>query len=42
MAERTYWFRPKRYGYGAEPANWMGWLAAGLFLVAFAVLELFH
>lgn len=22
-----YWFRPKRYGYGAEPANWKGWLA---------------
>jgi O-antigen/teichoic acid export membrane protein len=21
----TYWFRPKRYGYGATPVNWQGW-----------------
>jgi len=21
-----YWFRPKRYGYGATPINWKGWL----------------
>ena len=19
------WFKPKRYGYGASPANWKGW-----------------
>jgi len=31
-----YWFRPKRYGYGAEPSNWKGWLATGAF-IAFAV-----
>jgi len=23
MAE--YWFKPKRYGYGATPATWQGW-----------------
>jgi hypothetical protein len=21
----TYWFRPKRYGYGATPITWEGW-----------------
>jgi hypothetical protein len=21
----TYWFRPKRYGYGAVPVTWQGW-----------------
>lgn len=26
------WFRPKRYGYGAEPANWKGWLATAVYL----------
>ncbi len=20
------WFRPRRYGYGASPASWQGWL----------------
>jgi uncharacterized membrane protein YagU involved in acid resistance len=23
----AYWFRPKKYGYGATPANWQGWVA---------------
>ncbi|HEX5507983.1 MAG TPA: hypothetical protein VFX37_05720 [Pseudolabrys sp.] len=22
-----YWFKPKRYGYGATPATWQGWVA---------------
>jgi hypothetical protein len=22
-----YWFRPKRYGYGATPVTWQGWVA---------------
>ena len=21
-----YWFKPKRYGYGAVPVTWQGWL----------------
>ena len=21
----AYWFRPKRYGYGATPTTWQGW-----------------
>ncbi len=32
------WFRNKRYGYGASPANWKGWLATLVFLaLIFAV-----
>ena len=22
----TYWFEPKRYGYGATPITWQGWV----------------
>ena len=22
----TYWFKPKRYGYGAMPVTWQGWV----------------
>ncbi len=22
----SYWFRPKRYGFGATPTTWQGWL----------------
>jgi hypothetical protein len=22
----TYWFKPKRYGYGATPTTWQGWM----------------
>jgi hypothetical protein len=32
------WFRPKRYGYGATPSNWKGWLATGSFVVFTTVL----
>jgi hypothetical protein len=26
-----YWFRPKRFGFGAVPVTWQGWLATILF-----------
>ncbi len=26
-AMSQYWFKPKRYGYGATPASWEGWAA---------------
>ncbi len=26
-AEKHYWFRPKTYGYGAQPLNWKGRMA---------------
>jgi hypothetical protein len=32
------WFRPKRYGYGAAPSNWKGWLATALFVALIAVI----
>ncbi len=32
-AAQKYWFRPKSYGYGAEPSNWKGWLATGAFIL---------
>jgi len=34
----TYWFRPKRYGYGATPTTWQGWaLTLGTVAVMVAV-----
>jgi len=30
----TYWFRAKRYGYGATPVTWQGWLVTGAAIVA--------
>ena len=35
----TYWFKPKRYGWGATPANWKGWLATfGFIAIAYAFI----
>ncbi len=36
----SYWFRPKRYGYGASPANWKGWLATAVFAVLVLAVNL--
>jgi hypothetical protein len=37
------WFRPKRYGYGAEPSGWKGWLAvAGFVGLVLALSALIH
>jgi O-antigen/teichoic acid export membrane protein len=36
----TYWFRPKRYGYGATPTTWQGW-ALTLATVAIIVAATF-
>jgi uncharacterized membrane protein HdeD (DUF308 family) len=34
----TYWFKPKRYGYGVTPATWQGWaLTLGTVAVIVAV-----
>jgi hypothetical protein len=41
----AYWFRPKRYGYGATPVTWQGWAligAAVAVIVAATVLVLPH
>ena len=32
-----YWFRPKRYGYGATPSTWEGWAFTGLVVAIVAV-----
>lgn len=29
------WFGPKRFGWGASPASWEGWLATLVFLLVF-------
>jgi hypothetical protein len=28
-----YWFRPKRYGYGATPVTWQGWCSTVAFVL---------
>jgi len=28
-----YWFKPKRYGYGATPSSWEGWLITIFFIL---------
>jgi hypothetical protein len=35
-AELSSWFRPKRYGYGATPNTWQGWLLTLAFVAALA------
>lgn len=35
----SYWFRPKRYGYGSTPSNWKGWLATVLFVALIAAIS---
>jgi len=31
-----FWFRPKRYGYGATPTTWQGWAVTFAFAAAMA------
>lgn len=33
-----YWFRPKRFGFGATPATWQGWAVTLAFVVAAALI----
>lgn len=36
-----YWFKPKRYGFGAVPVTWQGWLATlSLVVIAAALANL--
>ena len=39
MAE--YWFKPKRYGYGATPATWQGWAFTVGTVLAMAAVSLY-
>jgi len=38
----AYWFKPKRYGYGATPVTWEGWAAtvAAILIVAGSVVAM--
>ena len=38
----TYWFRPKRYGYGATPVTWEGWAVtfAAAFILAGSIVAM--
>lgn len=33
-----YWFKPKRYGFGATPSNWKGWALTLAFIVVIVAL----
>jgi MFS superfamily sulfate permease-like transporter len=35
------WFRPKRYGWGATPANWKGWLFLAVMILLLQVMRYF-
>ena len=39
-----YWFKPKRYGYGATPVTWQGWALTGgaVAVIVVAALLLLH
>jgi len=37
----TYWFRPKRYGYGATPVTWQGWAVTLVAVAAIVTMSLF-
>jgi hypothetical protein len=32
------WFKPKRYGYGATPVTWQGWIIVAGFVLAVLAL----
>jgi hypothetical protein len=39
--DETYWFKPKRFGYGATPTTWQGWaLILGVVVLAIAIVRL--
>lgn len=37
----TYWFKPKRYGYGATPITWQGWAVTLGTVAAMLVVSLY-
>lgn len=37
----AYWFKPKRYGYGATPVTWQGWLVTLVGPAVFVAAVLF-
>jgi hypothetical protein len=41
IAMTTYWFKPKRYGYGATPVTWQGWAVTLGIVAAMVAVSLF-
>jgi hypothetical protein len=41
VAMTEYWFRPKRYGYGATPITWQGWAVTLGTVAAMVAVSLF-
>jgi hypothetical protein len=37
----TFWFKPKRYGYGATPITWQGWAVTICTVLAMVAVSLF-
>ncbi|MFY9758829.1 MAG: hypothetical protein WB772_17870 [Xanthobacteraceae bacterium] len=37
----AYWFKPKRYGYGATPITWEGWVVTLGTVIAMVVVSLY-
>jgi hypothetical protein len=36
-----YWFKPKRFGYGATPSNWKGWASSLAVMIAVLAVMIF-
>lgn len=36
--DKTYWFGPKRFGFGFGPRTWQGWAATGIYVLLMFVL----
>jgi hypothetical protein len=37
-SQQSYWFKPKRFGYGATPTNRKGWAVSFAYLLAIILL----
>ncbi len=37
---QDYWFKPRRYGYGATPTSWQGWAAIVAWAIAVPLVAL--
>jgi len=42
MRYNKYWFKPKKYGYGAYPSSWEGWVVVLLFIVLLVSIARFQ
>lgn len=40
QAERRYWFRARRYGYGWTPSAWQGWAVVAVWIALVTVLAI--